>query len=346
MSINNIIGPQIDAAKTQAFWDTSRLQQLKHNNDDPQSLKAAAQEFAALMFQMMIKSMRKAENSMKSELYSSEACKSYEEMLDQQWALHMAHSDYGKNSIVDTIVKQFTKNGSDSHCEHSEPIQRIGLDYAAVKAPCKDGGANEKQNRHCERSEAIQGTGLDCVAVKAPRKDEETNVPRYGVEVNVSQNEERGVLLPFTGPGDFIEKLLPSAIAVAKTIGVDPKLLLAQAALETGWGAKIAKLPDGASSYNLFGIKASHDWDGKKVATKTTEYSNGILQRKTDWFRAYDGFEDSMRDYVKLIGNEIRYQDSKASGNNPKIYTDALQKAGYATDPLYGKKIMQIYNEL
>ena len=320
--MTNAIASQVNVAKSEAFWDTNRLQRLKFNSDDPDSLKAAAQEFSALMFQMMIKSMRDAETSLKSNMFASEATKHYQDMMDQQWAVHMAHTE--KNGVVDTVIKQFAKNMSsieETKLETSDLLVNNSYVFGAAKLD------ETKQNIATPLVPILQ----DLIAEKP-------------AAIKVAAASEATVKWQeFTSPDDFVNKLLPAAINVAKTIGIDPKLLLAQAALETGWGAKIAKLPNGECSHNLFGIKASHDWEGGKVATKTTEYTNGILERKIDWFRSYTGFEDSMRDYVKLIGGSARYNASRANVQTPEMYTQALQDAGYATDPNYANKILQIY---
>ena len=148
----------------------------------------------------------------------------------------------------------------------------------------------------------------------------------------------------FSSPAEFIATMLPMAEKAAKRLGVEPRFLVAQAALETGWGKSIIKQKDGTNSHNLFGIKAT-GWDGASAKVTTTEYVNGKATKEVAGFRAYDSFEHSFNDYVRLLENNDRYkpalQVASASGNSER-FVNELQRAGYATDPQYARKINQI----
>src|SRR5690606_21365231 len=85
----------------------------------------------------------------------------------------------------------------------------------------------------------------------------------------------------------FVNALLPHARRAAERLGVDPKLLVAQAALETGWGASIPRRADGRSTHNLFGIKAGASWRGEKAGAWTLEVVGGVPERRRADFRAY-----------------------------------------------------------
>jgi flagellar protein FlgJ len=145
----------------------------------------------------------------------------------------------------------------------------------------------------------------------------------------------------FNSPEDFVKKLWSIAADAAKKIEVDPKVLLAQAALETGWGKSIPKSPNGTSSHNLFGIKAEKNTTTPKVFVNTIEYIDGILTKGKAFFKSYSTIQDSFKDYVDLL-KIPRYQDVIKNSKNIEEYIDALQKAGYATDPDYSKKIKEI----
>jgi len=145
-----------------------------------------------------------------------------------------------------------------------------------------------------------------------------------------------------TSIDDFAEKLGPAASNAAKELGVDAKILLAQSALETGWGQHIMKDKAGHSSYNLFGIKASHGWQGKTVNVQTVEYEAGIAQKRQATFRAYDSYEESFNDYVQFLKQNPRYAETLSSVDSNEAFVKGLQKAGYATDPAYANKIMSI----
>ena len=143
-------------------------------------------------------------------------------------------------------------------------------------------------------------------------------------------------------PDEFIRDLWPQAQGAAAELGVAPEVLVAQAALETGWGRSVSRGADGASSHNLFNIKADHRWDGDHVTISTLEYRDGVAVRERADFRAYDSFEESFRDYVDFLRANPRYGDVLANANDPQAYIQGLQDAGYATDPSYAKKIGSI----
>lgn len=145
-------------------------------------------------------------------------------------------------------------------------------------------------------------------------------------------------------PEEFINKMWPQAQQAAQQLGVDAKVLLAQSALETGWGKHVMQNKAGQSSHNLFGIKASHGWEGKTVSVQTVEYENGIASKKQATFRAYDSYEDSFNDYVQFLKQNPRYQDALSKVDSNEGFVKGLQKAGYATDPRYAQKIMSILN--
>ena len=148
----------------------------------------------------------------------------------------------------------------------------------------------------------------------------------------------------FESPEDFVDQLWHLAKSAAKTLSVDPRILVAQAALETGWGQFTLKDSEGGDSFNLFNIKAGLGWDGKSVLKNSLEYEQGIAIKKQSSFRAYESFEESFNDYIELIQTSPRYQKALSLVNKPLEYINELQKAGYATDPDYGAKVSRIFN--
>lgn len=147
---------------------------------------------------------------------------------------------------------------------------------------------------------------------------------------------------------DFVKSAWPYAEHAASVLGLDPKILLAQAALETGWGQYVAKDRDGSSSNNLFNIKSSAAADKDSVQIETTEYIADTAIKVNASFKKYSSIENSFNDYISLIKNNNRYEGALANGANPERYIDELYRAGYATDPRYASKILAIYhgNEL
>jgi flagellar protein FlgJ len=145
---------------------------------------------------------------------------------------------------------------------------------------------------------------------------------------------------------DFVRQMLPHAAQVGRELGVDPHALLAQAALETGWGKSVPDNARGERSFNLFGIKAGSHWSGATVNVPTLEFEDGIPVRKVERFRAYESAADSFRDYAQLIRNNPRYEKVLGTGSDVAGFAGALQQGGYATDPDYASKIVAVASEL
>jgi len=170
-----------------------------------------------------------------------------------------------------------------------------------------------------------------------------------GVALNVENDQQRhssmdDLATPFSTPESFVKTLWPFAQKAAQQLGVTPKVLLAQAALETGWGKAINKHTDGRSSHNLFNIKANNAWSGDSVVVSTLEYDDGLARREKALFRSYQSFQESFDDYVALIKQSPRYQSALAKAADSQAYAQELQQAGYATDPDYSHKIIKIIN--
>jgi peptidoglycan hydrolase FlgJ len=137
----------------------------------------------------------------------------------------------------------------------------------------------------------------------------------------------------------FVEALAPQAQAVSQESGIPARFLLGHAALESGWGRREIRGADGSRSFNLFGIKASAGWQGATVDAVTTEYANGVAQKKIETFRAYGSFRESMRDYAQLLGSQARYAEVLKNTQDARAYARELQAAGYASDPGFASKL-------
>jgi peptidoglycan hydrolase FlgJ len=143
-------------------------------------------------------------------------------------------------------------------------------------------------------------------------------------------------------PAEFVNRMMPSIQRAASALGVDPKGMLAQAALETGWGQRMPRAADGSPSYNLFGIKAGDEWTGARATADSIEVINGVASPRRTTFRAYASVEESVNDFSNLLKNSPRYRDVIAAGSDAGAYIAAMGKSGYATDPEYGNKLNQI----
>jgi flagellar protein FlgJ len=179
---------------------------------------------------------------------------------------------------------------------------------------------------------------------RAYTKQIDTTVPVADIDTSAISTKPGKSM--FASADDFISTMLPMAERAAKRIGVDPRYLVAQAALETGWGKKMIAQRDGSSSHNLFGIKTGSSWKGDSARATTTEFEKGKEVKEVASFRAYNSFEQSFQDYVSFLQNNDRYQGALDSAARPDQFMKELQRAGYATDPQYARKVNQIAKQM
>jgi flagellar protein FlgJ len=274
--------------------------------DSPEALKAAAHQFEALFMNMVMKSMRDA--TPQDSPFDSQQSRMYTSMLDQKISDKFAGNGLG---LADALMRQLANNA--------------GLSPDALK-----------------NSDAAKGAD----AVKgAPGLSDTPPAGKPGSNMKAAALAPNTVK-PYpprpTHVQDFQDKLMSHAEEASRTTGIPAKFMLGQAALETGWGKREIRNPDGSSSHNLFGIKAGPGWKGKTVQVATTEYVNGVAQKRMESFRAYDSYADSFRDYASTLKNNPRYQNVIAAGGDATGFAQGLQRAGYATDPQYAAKLSRI----
>jgi flagellar protein FlgJ len=294
-------------AASDVYTDFNGLNRLKHQagQDAKAALPEVAKQFEALFVQMAMKNMRQAGAPLESELTNSDQTRFYRDMYDQQMALHLSRS--GGLGLAKTLESQL--GGALQGAKASKEVAGKTLnEYRQAPMRSVGGEGGMAQRSAVEAGDAAGGA--------APRG--------------------------FANRKEFINRLMPHAEAAAAELGIDPSVLLAQAALETGWGRSIIKRADGTPSFNLFGIKAGSRWDGKRAGVKTLEYVQGVPVRKAASFRAYDSYAESFADYVRFLKENPRYAQALANADDSAAYVRELQKAGYATDPRYANKILAI----
>ncbi len=142
--------------------------------------------------------------------------------------------------------------------------------------------------------------------------------------------------------GDFMVRHAAAAQKTEAASGIPAHYMLAQAALETGWGRREIRGADGRNSFNLFGIRTGANWRGPSVDIMTTEYVNGVPERMVGRFRAYASYEESFADYARLISQSPRYAQVMKSTGDPVAFASALQRAGYATGPHYASALASL----
>ena len=285
---------------------TRLRRQLGEGSED--GIREVAKQFESLFVQMMLKSMRAATPG--DDLFSGTGTDQYRDLYDQQMALAVSDGDGPGFGIADMVERQLR--------EHA------GLEAAAPAG----GGKGIQEYRRMPVRELASPPAAE-------------SAPKPGAPVTAASGLG-GKGDGWDTPEEFVRDIWPAARRAADELGADPRALVAQAALETGWGRHVIRRSDGEGANNLFGIKASAGWEGERVRVPTLEYRDGIPRREMAEFRAYDTLEESFRDYLAFLRNNPRYADALEVSDDPVAFTDALQQAGYATDPQYARKIQQI----
>jgi flagellar protein FlgJ len=309
---------------------------------DPQALRAAARQFEAMMTQQMLKAAHAAK--LGDDGLGGEQGEIYQDMFDQQLAQQMSK---GRGlGIADMLVHQLQK----SQAAKAAPATTGGipLQNPAIRkflplaprayAPAVTPGAATVPAAQTPASPATQTPAVSSVQAATPLAAQANATLAQTVAVAGSEGS--------ANPTDFITRLLPQAQAAAKELGVSPRVLVAQAALETGWGKHVIKNADGSPSYNFFGIKANGNWQGARVSKTTQEYSPASTgpHAESAEFRSYASPEAAFKDYVGFLKAHPRYSQALNHGGNSAQFASGLQKAGYATDPHYADKISRIAN--
>jgi len=295
----------IDTAAT-TYTDLSGLETLKRDPTSPQSIDAVTGQVEALFLQMMLKSMRDATASDDPD---SNEMGMYQDMFDKQVALAVsAHDDLG--------------------------IGRLLRRQLSPRAPARGSASGAGSDTHAidgvsSGAQAAGGLSGGAQAAGGPASD-----------AQVVGGLSSGA--PAPTPSEFVHQVLPTIRRAAAQLGLNPMGLLAQAALETGWGQRMPRTPDGSSSLNMFGVKAGEEWGGARATADTVEFSNGVATLRRSAFRAYDSIEDSVHDFANLLRNSPRYRDAMAAGGDCQAYIRSIGKAGYATDPEYANKLNRI----
>lgn len=397
-----------------SYSDLNRLNQLKvgDKNSDG-NMRKVAQEFESLFLGEMLKSMRKATDSLgEDNPLNTPAAKQYQEMYDQQLAVSMSREG-GGIGLADVLMRQMSKNKPMAPGEAAAasaakqaaakaaaetpiaagtvaingPLSRLNGERPlwasrSVHAPQAAGDGTHRNDMALINQRRLvlppkladrllaglvpSATTTATTVNKTPLPERTTltgSGPLYNGDwlANAQAASNGGLqihgramaqipLAPakkaFSSADEFVNTMLPMAKEAAERIGVDPRYLVAQAALETGWGKSVMRAQDGSSSHNLFGIKASSNWQGNSARAITSEFRNGAMVKETAEFRSYDSYKDSFHDLVTLLQTNNRYQDVVKSADNPEQFVRELQKAGYATDPDYASKISQIAKQM
>lgn len=325
------------------YNDFNGLAKLKQGARDqsPEAVKEVAKQFESLFLNMVMKSMRQAKLS--DGLLDSQQSEFYQDMYDQQMAVQLA----GKPGIglADVIAKQI---GPKSAQDTDQPQEQHVADYLnrAVAPVGKVVSQPLKSLASFNFSvQPLDDSGLNRLqeSLEQLEKTQQANQTRWQALDQETQSFAAASSEVGSQKQVFMDNLLPHAQQAASELGVDANLLLAQAALETGWGQSVIKQADGDSSFNLFNIKADKSWQGRQAKVSALEYDGNVAKKTTSGFRAYASYKESFDDYVAFIKSNPRYSEALKKAEHPVHYLRELQAAGYATDPRYAEKVMSIY---
>ena len=293
----------------QSYTDLHQLNSIRQLGHEDQSLalKKIAQQFESMFMQMMLKSMRSANDVFaKDNPLNSFEVGFHRDMLDNQLSLSLSQGN--QLGLAEALYRQLQR--------HYIPE------------------SSSSESIHALRDE--QGL-LDSRRLV-------TDNPYTIAPARLRQsNDDASLLNQLKTPNDFIEAIAPYAKATAEKMGVDYKVLIAQSALETGWGQHAIRDRHGNHSFNLFNIKADSRWQGHSVNVPTLEYREGIAQKETANFRRYANITDAFADYQQFLQGP-RYQNALNAAGDSTAFIQELQRAGYATDPRYAEKIRHIVN--
>jgi len=296
---------------TDVYTDFKGLAELRARarvgDNSEETLREVAGQFEALFIQMMLKSMRDA--GLGEGLMDGEHTKTYQSMYDQQLAIDMSKKQ--GLGLAEMMVQQLRRADMvDSRPEETVAVAPPGLDA---------------QRRVMRASRIPQP-----LSIQAQQMIQKTSPAQRDWQPGSKE--------------DFVRELWPHAQRAADELGTRPETLIAQAALETGWGRQMARGADGQNSFNLFGIKADARWQGERAVTETVEFRDGLMRKERATFRAYSSAAESFTDYVTFLKSNPRYREALNAGPDAPAFVQALSQAGYATDPDYSNKIKQILN--
>ena len=296
---------------------------------DPQkALKSTARQFDAVFIQMMLKSMREA--TPQDGILDSNDSKQYTSMLDQQLAQQLSSKGVG---VADALIHQLSRNMGGGGAGSAGAAGSLG-DMLGGGA---GGGSGDAGNTAMLNALSRAYSNAQANGALASGK---------------GYSGQSALTPPLRGNGEspkvdaFVDKMAAPAQAASAATGIPARFIVGQAALESGWGKGEIKNADGSLSHNVFGIKATADWTGKTVAAVTTEYINGRARKVVQKFRAYGSYAEAMTDYAKMLRDNPRYASVLSTSHDAVSFAHGMQKAGYATDPHYAKKLISIMQHM
>lgn len=330
-------------------FSNAGLTRLKADVQQPtrEGIREVAKQFESLFVQTMLKSMREAGSAMGSDLLNGEQTKQYRALFDQEIASRISQGQ--GMGLAGAVERQLLQNAGLADQGPKPGEGRELGDYQASAMPHRP--IPEPREASGSESAAVPGMqAADRAAVlgrAAPvdgtvRRRSDGLATRQAQAANTPATLRGGKGPLWDSPEAFAKDVWPMAERVAEKLNVAPEAIVAQAALETGWGQHVIRSADGGSSHNLFNIKAHGGWRGEAVEVPTMEYGPGGARRENAAFRAYPSLEAAFDDYARFLQDNPRYRNALEAGRDGDAFVRELQEAGYATDPRYADKLQRI----
>lgn len=337
-----LTAPSISTSASQVYTDLNGLQSIRQlgQSDQEAALMEVAKQFESMFINMMLTSMRQANKVFEEDsLFNTPETDFFQKMYDDQMSVSMAGQQ--GMGLAETIHAQLMQ--SYGAASEPMPLNQEALFDRRVNSPLRQAMiAVDDVVKALDDSEQAPSAKPPLPAESPSLESARSDVPAPDSSAIAQGSGGKGQ--QFATPADFVAALYPFAQVVGERLNVEPRAIVAQAALETGWGKHMIQDDQGRNSYNVFGIKADQRWSGESVEVTTHEYRHGIRMNEKAAFRAYSSLEEGMNDYADFLRSGRRYEQAIDQGLDEHQYGFALQQAGYATDPLYGQKIKRIAN--
>jgi len=297
----------------------NKLHNLAKQNS-PEALKETAKQFEVLFINMMMKSMRQATPD--GGLFASHDRPIYTSMLDQQLSQNLAQRGMG---LADMLVAQLIKADPSLASADSSALPAAKYSHYVPLS------LSDELLHSSPKASSLNKSAASTMSVNPVDNNDSDDLISAAKTYNTASSAQ-----------SFTKQMQAHAQQAEQLTGIPSSFILAQAAIESGWGKREITMADGSSSHNVFGIKAGSDWKGPVAEVTTTEYSDGVPKKVQAKFRAYESHAEAFQDYAAFLANNPRYKQVLANSQSAQGFAQGLQQAGYATDPAYASKLLKV----
>lgn len=368
-----------------SYTDLNRLNQLKvgKDRDGEANIRKVAQEFESLFLNEMLKSMRSANEALgDGNFMNSQTTKQYQDMYDQQLSVSLS-KNAGGIGLADVLVRQLSKMKQGSRGNGENPFARVAENGAgrwpsnpsaqAGKAlPMPEAGRDDSKLLN-QRRLALPGKLAErmLAGIVPPPRRPPARCRAWARTATCRRRATRRRAAAVSPPmastaraaGASPSRRWPGASRCSpRPTSSSPPCCRwprrppsGSASMPATWWPRPRWRPAGAnrSSASRMAAAATTCSASRPAAAGmvprralTTEYEGGKAVKEVAAFRSYSSFEQSFHDYVSFLQGNDRYQNALDSAANPERFMQELQRAGYATDPQYARKVAQIARQM